>query len=108
MSVAQVRGQSNYCLKSPAANVTGVGRFSMCRCFLHPAHSLVRPQLHISSDGIVSASHHVPRGHVILCLFPPIFYLINVLQMSRKCVFVTLSLPEDCGSAVPNHLLLDQ
>ena len=36
MSVAQMRGQCNHCLKRPAANVTGVGCFSMCRCFLQP------------------------------------------------------------------------
>ena len=29
MSVSQVRGQSDRCLKSPAVNVTGVGRFSI-------------------------------------------------------------------------------
>ena len=74
MSVAQVRGQSNRCLKSPVANVTGVGRFSVCRCFLQPAHSLVRSQLYISSsDGIGSASHHLPSGHPIFGRFPPVF-----------------------------------
>ena len=57
MSVAQVRGQSDRCLKSPAINGTGLGRFSKCRCFFQPPHSLVRPQLYISSsDGIGSAS----------------------------------------------------
>ena len=74
MSVAQVRGQSNRCLKSPAANVTGVGRLSMCRCFLQPAHSLVHPQLYISSsDDISSTGHHLPPGHAIFGLFPLIF-----------------------------------
>ena len=70
MSVSQVRGQSDRCLKSPAGMVTGVGCFRMCRCFLQPAHSLARPQMYISSsDGIGSTSHHLPPGHAIFGLF---------------------------------------
>ena len=76
MSVSQVRGQSDRCLKSPAADVTGVGRFSMRRCFLQPAHSLARPQLYISSsDGTFIHStqncitNHDPRASEIKTFF---------------------------------------
>lgn len=61
-------------LQKSCANATSGGRFSMYRYFLQPAHSLVHPQLYISSsDGIGSTSHNLPPGHAIFGLFPPIF-----------------------------------
>ena len=93
ISVAQVRGQFDRCLKSPVANVTGVGRFSICRCFIQSAHSLVRPQVYISSsDGIGSASRHLPPGHAIFGLFvgvvefwPVSFLLLTEVRFLYDC-----------------------